>query len=382
MKAAVVTLRDLSADERAEAIQRAAADLDAGRLIVLPTETVYGVASRADTPGLDLLRRATDLPDPPTPPDGPPPLAWHAGDAERIRARLHLPSAVARRLAAQLLPGPVHFVLEQPAEVIDEIRAELGIDAGIIDNGRELSIRVPASATACDVLDRTAGPVVAARIDAARWSAGTDRGRLVGEIAPEAEPDLRPASVLDDGPTRYGRPSTRIRLGLDGAFDVAEGGAIDESEVMKTLERTILFVCTGNTCRSPMAAALAERLLSERPEDGIATRVLSAGVAAGTGMAATPEAVEAMRRRGIELGEHRSRLATPQLVAEADTVYTMTPSHAEMLMRMAPDQVQKIEPLDPHGIVPDPVGLPLETYIETADRLEELIRRRLEELEP
>jgi protein-tyrosine-phosphatase len=67
-------------------------------------------------------------------------------------------------------------------------------------------------------------------------------------------------------------------------------------------------------------------------------------------------------------------------VDEADVVYTMTPSHAEAVMRLVPSAAHKVFPLDPTGLVHDPIGGPIDEYENTAARLEELIRNRLREL--
>src|SRR5881394_3387921 len=95
-------------------------------------------------------------------------------------------------------------------------------------------------------------------------------------------------AIVDDGPTRLGKPSTAVRLNLDGGYDVLPGGLYDERYVRKKVERVVLFVCTGNTCRSPMAAAIAQDFVA-RSKSPIPTRVMSAGVAAVAGEPMTPE---------------------------------------------------------------------------------------------
>ncbi|NLW07860.1 MAG: low molecular weight protein arginine phosphatase, partial [Clostridia bacterium] len=87
----------------------------------------------------------------------------------------------------------------------------------------------------------------------------------------------------------------------------------------------ILFVCTGNTCRSSMAAAIAKHLAAER---GLDIPIASAGIAARAGDPATPAAVEALAAMGIELGDHRARSLEAVMVHSADTILAMTARHA------------------------------------------------------
>ncbi len=146
-------------------------------------------------------------------------------------------------------------------------------------------------------------------------------------------------------------------------------------------ERVILFVCTGNTCRSPMAEAIARGQLADRQPDATVFRVLSAGVSASLGSPPASEAVEAVRELGFDLQAHRSNPLTPELIDRAQVVFCMTPAHAQAARSLAPGNDSKIVTLDPEGGVPDPIGMGMDVYRQTARRLSELIRARLEELD-
>ena len=146
--------------------------------------------------------------------------------------------------------------------------------------------------------------------------------------------------------------------------------------------RTVLFICTGNTCRSPMAEGIARHLASEKRISGVDDEVFfaSAGVFASDGVPMSPETADALLRRGIEPEGHSTRL-TPKMVANADLVLGMTEAHVHAARQLCPTDVDTpIERVDPAGDIEDPIGQGQATYDRVAARLDEVLPSRLENL--
>ena len=136
----------------------------------------------------------------------------------------------------------------------------------------------------------------------------------------------------------------------------------------------ILVVCTGNTCRSPMAAAMLREMLKNAGHTDIIVK--SAGTMAFEGSKASRHAVEAMAEKGIDLKSHRSVQLTQSLLQEADRILVMTQPHKGILTLDFGQDPKKITVLD----VPDPYGGSLDDYRRCRDAIEAALTRYLEAL--
>ena len=370
MAAPIVHIFEVS-DYEAQ-IRRGADLLRAGGIVVLPTETVYGAAGLLGDEA--SLRRLTELRG-----ESGKPFTIHLARRDDARRYLGTLNEFAERLIRKLWPGPVGLVFDVPAENRQQVAAELNLaESHVYENGT-ITLRCPDHIVATDVIGSVDGPVVMTVAAASGGGPSWSPERMVEEL--DGKADL----IFDAGPSRYLKPSTILKVGPD-SYEIVRQGVYDERIIQRLLRTTILFVCSGNTCRSPMAEAITRRVLAEKlhvSEPDLEARkgisVLSAGSYALPGARATPQAVEALKDLGADLTHHRSRPLTVELIHQADVIFTMGRSHAAAVQALVPSASDKVATLDPSGDIDDPIGGDTTLYRDLAGQLQVLIEKRLEE---
>jgi protein-tyrosine phosphatase len=349
-----------SAGDQRSLVHRAARALAEGRVVVFPTDTVYALAASALVPdAVEKLCRNQNCED-----QLPLTLALRGpGDALDWVPEM---SALGRRLARRCWPGPVTLVFDGAEQGLVSRLSE-AVRRHICPSGR-VGLRAPAHPAILSAMQLLPGPLVLGRAHAVGAPAPTTAPAIVDTLGEDIP------VIIDDGPTPLGRPSTVIHV--NGAtWSVLREGPMSAVEIEQQTACLTVFVCTGNTCRSPLAEGLLKKKLADRlgctPEE-LPSRgflVHSAGLAAMMGGAAADEAVEVAKAYGADLSGHESRPLTPELAAQADYLVAMTRGHLMALAGGFPG-AGSLRLLSPAGEdVSDPIGCEQHVYRQCAEQI-------------
>ena len=361
MKPPVWTVDPRDPDPRA--IDAAAGVLQGGGLVIMPTETVYGLAADATNPAaIERLTRAKGRP-----PDKP--YAVQVADAAQARRLVPEVPATAERLMRQFWPGPLTLVLPSA-------------------DGGTVGIRVPDHPVTQALLRRCARPLAAP--SANRSGSPPPATAREAMLALEGQYD----GVLDAGPARLGRESTVVAV-VGGTVTVLREGALSAAAVRDAagastreglVPKQIVFVCTGNTCRSVMAHGLLQQRLADQAHRLKGpVEVGSAGVFAIDGLTPSRETLQLLRNRGADLSSHMAQTLTDAMIRQADLLFAMEQHQVDQIVHRVPEARGKTFLLKRYGRPPgepvadpnihDPVGKPMEVYEVCFAQIQEAVDR-------
>ncbi len=333
----------------------------AGSVVVLPGDCGYVALINPIGPNAAAQLTATAEASP-----VPAVLAWSADDPAGLGLSV---SVIGRRLMFRGWPAPLVFAVQGepdwPSQWPANVRKSLSA-------GGPVRFRCPEHPLFEALIPALELPVLVA-----------DTFLPTAEAALDLLNDATAVAVSVGEHPAEGKPTVVTLTGT--GYEITTPGLFEAEDIEKFAARLVLFVCTGNTCRSPLAEGLAKKLLSERlgcspdelPRRGV--WVLSAGVSAHGGGAASEESVAVAAEFGIDLGGHQSRSVNPELLAAADDVIAMTRGHAHALASRYPGIGPVPRLLCGDTDLDDPIGAGLDVYRDCARTIVKHLERFLPE---
>ncbi|MBQ1454593.1 MAG: threonylcarbamoyl-AMP synthase [Thermoguttaceae bacterium] len=340
-----------------------------GELVVFPTETVYGLgclASRQDAVHRLITakgrRSGHALP---VAVSGYPAL-------KRLVPNL---GTIGCRLARRCWPGPVTIVADTSSSDSPIARLPELCRQAVMPSG-STGFRVPDQPVVLKILQEAGEPVI---LTSANLS-----GSPPAVCAAEAMVGLgdAPDLILDAGTAHFRVPSTVVSV-VGPGYEVLREGVLTKEKIERLTAKMILFVCTGNTCRSPMAEVIFSDMLAGRlgcsvedlPRRGYV--VMSAGTSANRGSATPQAAREVISELGLSLDDHRSQPLNEYLLRCADSICVVSRSHLNVIIDLWPGHRDRVTVLE--GIS-DPVGGTRADYIRCAEEVRKAVADKIDEL--
>lgn len=332
-----------------ELIREAASAIRKGELVIMPTETVYGIA--ANILNKQTIRKLYEIKQ--RPQDKP--FSVHIDNKSRVDDFAKDIPTQAYKLMEKFWPGPLTLIL----------KGKDGQTVGLRMPDNKIALRVIAEAgvpVACPSANISGNPAPVTFSDAIK-----DLQGLVDLAIDSQDTKLKNESSVADLTVE---PLKVLREGAIRAVDIEAA----------SVRKTVLFVCTGNSCRSVMAQGLLQKKMRDKGRQDV--EVLSAGIIIPGGLKSTEETKLVLRNEGIDVSAHRSRQITKEIIKASDLILVMEKLHEERILQIVPEAKNRVFLLkefakiqDNTLDIADPIGRPQEFYQATLALIKEAVER-------
>lgn len=358
-----------------QAVQKIAKLLDAGSLVAFPTETVYGIGCKADRHIFDRLNEVKGRPLDKR-------YTLHIGSREQLKKYIPSMGLKARKLVQNAFPGPVTIVFEFDDEALRQVEKKLPKSVfEMLYSGGTLGVRYPACPVVCSILAKAHCPIVAPSAN----PAGSAPATTAKEVLDYFDGKIEYIVEIPDFEADFKQSSTVVKVGK-GDIQILREGVVPACRIRKWATIRLLFVCTGNTCRSPMAAGFCRKYFADNLScqvdelEHFGYIIDSAGVAACEGVPASRHAVDVCRAQRIDLSCHQSRQLTLADIEQSDMILTMSRYHRDCVVQLLPSASEKCFVLDETADVLDPIGSGIGVYQDCFQQICDTIIKKKKEI--